>query len=152
MSRPSLLRADDTISLRVSFFDPGFKPVMQALIDRFSASHPGIAVTMQTPADSWDAQLQRTILDERTGDAAELAVQGYNRLRIVAENRAAVPLDPLIAAESGFVGQGYTTALMSLGKQDGKQWGLPLAISNPVLFYNADLLKQAKVDPDRFAG
>ena len=117
---PRLLRADNATGLQVSFFDPGFKPVMQALIDGFAAAHPGIAITMQTPADTWDAQLQRTILDKRTGAAAELAIQGYNRLRIVAENHAAIALDPLIAAESDWGGQGYTPALMSLGQQDGK--------------------------------
>ncbi|MFQ3452397.1 ABC transporter substrate-binding protein [Bradyrhizobium sp. UFLA01-814] len=144
-------RARSNLQIQVSFFDSAFQPVMQALIRRFNQQTPQIELRVQTPAQTWDAQLQRTILDMRTGAAAELAVQGYNRLRIVAQNKAAIPLDPLIAKESDWAAQGYSPALMSLGEFQGQQWGLPLALSSPVIFYNANLLKEASVDPQIFA-
>lgn len=144
-------RAQGKVRIQVSFFDAAFQPTMQALIDKFHEQAPQIEIRIQAPAQSWDAQLQRTILDIRTGAAAELAVQGYNRLRIVADNKAAIPLDGLIAEESDWARQGYSPALVSLGELHAQQWGLPLQLSNPVIFYNADLFKEAGVDPQTFA-
>ncbi|WP_271565679.1 ABC transporter substrate-binding protein [Bradyrhizobium sp. CCBAU 11386] len=139
-----------SVRIRVSFFGSAFQPVMKALIDKFREQAPQVEIGIQTPAQSWDAQLQRTVLDMRTGGAAELAVQGYDRLRIVADSKAAVPLDALISQESGWAGQGYSPGLMSLCKFGGQQWGLPLQISNPVIFYNAELFRSAGVDPETF--
>ncbi|MCC8944217.1 ABC transporter substrate-binding protein [Bradyrhizobium sp. Arg62] len=144
------VRAQDRVRIQVSFFDSAFQPVMQALIDKFHERVPEVEIRIQTPVQTWDAQLQRTILDMRTGTAAELAVQGYNRLRIVADNKAAVPLDALIVRESDWPAQGFSPALMSLGKLHGQQWGLAFQISNPVIFYNVDLFREAGVDPQTF--
>ncbi|MCC8944222.1 extracellular solute-binding protein [Bradyrhizobium sp. Arg62] len=133
--------------IEVSFFDSAFQPVMQALIDTFQEQAPQIEIRMQAPAQTWDVQLQRTILDIRTGTAAELAVQRYNRLKIVAAKKAAVPLNALIAKESDWAWQGYSPTLMSSSELHDQQRGLPLQLSNPIIFYNADLFREADSDP-----
>ncbi|UCI31752.1 ABC transporter substrate-binding protein [Mesorhizobium sp. B4-1-4] len=138
------------MKLQISFFDAAFQPVMQALIDKFRETNPEIEISMQTPTTTWDAQLQRTILDVKMGTAPDLAVQGYNRLRIVAENKAAIPLNDLIAKEKDWKGLGYTDALTNLGEFKGQQWGLPLQLSVPVVYYNPDLFKKAGVEPKTF--
>ena len=124
----------------------GFPATVQAIVDAFKTAHPDIAVETQAPAQSWDDQLQRTVLDLRTGRAPDLAVQSYNRLRLVAERKAAVPLNDLIASEKNWDALGYGEAMMSMAELEGQQLGLPLAISNPVIFYNRDLLEQAEVE------
>lgn len=145
---PKLALAGSGADIQLSFRGGGgFPATVQAIIAAFNKRHPDIAIRTQTPAQNWDEQLQRTILDLRTGRAPALAVQSYNRIRLVAEQRAAVPLDGLIAAEPDWGSMGYTDALMGMAELDGRQWGLPLAISNPVMFYNADLLRKAGVDP-----
>ncbi|WP_321897307.1 extracellular solute-binding protein [Burkholderia cepacia] len=150
LARVARAQPQDVV-LKVSFFDPAFQPVMKSLIDKFHSTVGGIQIAIQTPTTSWDEQLQRTILDMRMGGAAELAVQGYNRLRVVANNKAAIPLDGLIATEKDWGNRGYSPALMSLGSFGGKQWGMPLQLSDPVIFYNADLFQRAGVDEAAFA-
>ena len=140
-------QAGPTADIRLSFRGGGdFPATVQAIIDAFNERQPGIQIETQAPAQDWDEQFQRTMLDLQTGRAPELAVQSYNRVRLVAERKAARPLGPLIAAEKNWVTLGYTDALMSMAEHGGQQWGLPLAISNPVIFYNEDLLGQAGVD------
>ena len=140
------LRADRSADIRLSFRGGGdFPATVQAIIDAFNAQQPEIRIETQAPAQNWDEQFQRTILDLQTDRAPELAVQSYNRVRLVAERKAAQPLGPLIAAEKAWDTLGYTDALMSMAEHQGQQWGLPLAISNPVIFYNEDLLDRAGV-------
>ena len=140
------LRADRTADIRLSFRGGGdFPATVQAIIDAFNAQQPEIRIETQAPAQNWDEQFQRTILDLQTDRAPELAVQSYNRVRLVAERAAAQPLGPLIATETNWQTLGYTDALMSMAEHQGQQWGLPLAISNPVIFLNENLLDQAGV-------
>lgn len=145
---PNLANSRSGANIQLSFRGGGgFPATVQTIIDAFNKQHPEILVKTQTPAQNWDEQLQRTILDIRTGRAPALAVQSYNRIRLVAKQRAAVPINTLIAAESSWSSMGYTDALMSMAELGREQWGLPLAISNPVIFYNEDLLRKAGIDP-----
>ena len=41
-------------------------------------------------------------------------------------------------------------AAVSVGLVGGKQYGVGLAMSTPVIYYNADLVKRAGGDPDKF--
>ena len=144
-SRP--LQAGQTADIRLSFRGGGdFPATVQAIIDAFNERQPDVRIETQAPAQDWDEQFQRTMLDLQTDRAPELAMQSYNRVRLVAERKAAQPLGPLIAKERNWEALGYTDALMSMAEHAGQQWGLPLAISNPVIFYNEDLLDQAGVD------
>ena len=45
---------------------------------------------------------------------------------------------------------GYDQALLSLGQVKGQQVGIGFALSTPVIYYNADLMRKAGVEPDRF--
>ena len=142
----SPVQAGPTADIGLSFRGGGdFPATVQAIIDAFNAQQPGIRIETQAPAQNWDEQFQRTVLDLQAGRAPELAVQSYNRVRLVAERKAARPLGSLIAAEKDWASLGYTDALMSMAEHQGQQWGLPLAISNPVIFYNEDLLARAGV-------
>jgi multiple sugar transport system substrate-binding protein len=45
---------------------------------------------------------------------------------------------------------GYDPALLSLGQVNGKQVGIGFSLSTPIIYYNADLVRQAGGDPDKF--
>jgi len=59
---------------------------------------------------------------------------------------ALAPLDEYIEADGVDVAQFYDQALGEL-VVDGETYGLPLLVDNRSLFYNADLLKEADVEP-----
>lgn len=50
------------------------------------------------------------------------------------------PLDSYIAEDSNFAIQDFITAGLDTGKYKGKQYGIPVDMSEPVLFYRKDLL------------
>src|SRR3569832_481138 len=45
---------------------------------------------------------------------------------------------------------GYDQALLSLGHVKGKQVGIGFSLSTPVVYFNADLLRKAGLNPDKF--
>lgn len=85
-----------------------------------------------------------------TGQLPDVSYQGLNRQRVFADRGLAVDLTPFIKAEKGWAGMGYDQALLSLGQVKGQQVGIGFALSTPVIYYNADLMRKAGVEPDRF--
>jgi multiple sugar transport system substrate-binding protein len=76
--------------------------------------------------------------------------QALPYLRTFVDRNNAVNLDPLIAADAGFKTRGDDPAMLGIGKLYGKQYGLPFAISAPLIFYNVDLITKAGGDPAKF--
>jgi multiple sugar transport system substrate-binding protein len=147
---PSIGRAQRPITLSLSSVNAYFTPVLEEVAAELRRAHPHIAISYRGTVEPWDDQLQRTILDATTGNKADIAFQGLNRVRIVAERRLAVPLDAFIAAEPHWADMGYSPALTSLGAHAGQIWGLPFRSSVPMLFYNPDLMRRGGSDAERF--
>jgi multiple sugar transport system substrate-binding protein len=78
----------------------------------------------------------------------DLSYQGFNRLRVFAERGIAQDLRPLLARDGDPAARGLTPSLLALGFFGGMQAGLAYAASNPITFYNADLVRRAGGDPD----
>lgn len=125
------------------------KPVYEEIAKRFMAEHPDIPVKIESYVESWDDQLQRTILDNLTGTRPDITEQGFNRFSALVDRGFAVPIDPFIAGEADWSNEGWGPALTSLGEHQGKHWGLPFRMATPILYYNADLVRAAGGDPDR---
>jgi multiple sugar transport system substrate-binding protein len=59
-----------------------------------------------------------------------------------------VDMGPLLAAEpAGWQAANYTDAMLKLGQVRGKQYGMPVNASLPIMYFNADLVKKAGGDP-----
>ena len=59
-----------------------------------------------------------------------------------------VPLDGFIKQEKNWDSLGYSRSILSLGNHKGKQYGLAFAVSTPIMYANADLVKKAGSDPE----
>jgi multiple sugar transport system substrate-binding protein len=147
---PSRGDAQAPVTLSVSSVNAYFTPVLEAVGAELARAQPHIAIRFRSTVEPWDDQLQRTILDATTGNPADIAFQALNRVRIVAERRLAMPLDPFIAAEPDWAAMGHSAALTSLGVHSGQVWGLPFRSSVPMLFYNPDLMRRGGGDGERF--
>lgn len=122
----------------------------EAIAEAFEKVHADIQVTIQTPAPTYEEVLQRTLRGALVGDAPDVAFQGYNLIRQVASSNAATDLTAFAASDAELTAKGYDPALSPLCSADGKLVGLPFAISLPILFFNADLVRKAGGDPDAF--
>ncbi|MEX5634271.1 ABC transporter substrate-binding protein [Parafrankia sp. FMc2] len=128
-----------------------------ALIDDFEKTHPNITVTAQKPQTSTlkgygsaaTASLQTQLA---TGNAPDVAQLTFGDLAYTVDALGARPLDDVVgrdAVQANFAGaHPFAATARTLGDVDGKTYGVPFVFSTPVLYYNADLFRQAGLDPE----
>ncbi|MEJ5898418.1 ABC transporter substrate-binding protein [Aquabacterium sp. G14] len=127
-----------------------FQEVHESIAKDFMAKFPQYKVTFRAPAPDYEVLAQRVLRQAVTGQLPDVSYQGLHRLRVFADRGLAVDLTPFIKAEKGWAGMGYDQALLSLGQVKGQQVGIGFALGTPVIYYNADLMRKAGVEPDRF--
>lgn len=135
-------------TLRVSYAPASLKGLYEALARRFMDTRPDIKVVLDTPAIDYEDLVQQTLRQSITKQMPDVSHQGLNQIRPLVNRRIALPLDGFIAGDPTWKTIGVPDAMASLTSYDGKTYGLPLGISVPVLFYNADLVKKAGGDPN----
>ncbi|MEL6267581.1 MAG: ABC transporter substrate-binding protein, partial [Pseudomonadota bacterium] len=114
---------------------------------KLMADNPNIKVEFKAATPDYNAGMQTLLRGAVTGDMPDITFPGINWQRVVVDRGLAQPIDDLVAAEDEWEARGYSQALMDVATFEGKLYGLPLAISTPVVFYNADLVRQAGGDP-----
>ena len=127
-----------------------FKDVQEEIAKQFMAANPTIKVKFIQPSKEYEDATQQVLRNAVTGQLPDVAFQGLNRQRILADRDIAQPLDAFIAAEKDWASKGYDGALLTLGQVKGKQYGMGFSLSTPIIYFNADLVKKAGGDPDKF--
>ncbi|MBP1844862.1 multiple sugar transport system substrate-binding protein [Rhizobium petrolearium] len=117
------------------------------LLAMFEKKFPNIKVeTIAVPSNEIMSRVQADIVAGRQPDVAQLV---FRDLIYIASDLGANALEDMVNPEelkahlTGMIPQG-----LELGKVDGKTYGLAYTFSTPILYYNADLFKQAGLDPD----
>lgn len=124
---------------------------VKALVAGFERAHPDVDVTVRAPQDPKDftASVQRQVVARRAPDVAQLP---FSALRYAGDRLGVRPLDELVGRDEVRAALGgakpYHPRAARLGDVDGHTLGMPFVFSTPVMFYNADLLRQAGLDPD----
>ncbi|AAX76488.1 hypothetical protein P053_01744 [Brucella abortus 01-4165] len=139
--------ADTT--LNVHYPMPGFfKDVMADISKKFMEENPDIKINFVSPSATYEEGIQTIMRQAGTSEMPDITFTGLNRLRVLAERNIGVDMKPLIEKETDMEAQGFTDHLLSLARVGDRQVGLAFATSNPIMYYNADLLKAAGGDPD----
>lgn len=147
---PSIVRAQ-TVDIQVHYSMPAiFKEAQDAVMAAFTAKHPEVKATYVNPTPTYEDGAQLLLRNAATNSMPEVSFQGLNRLRMFAERGVAVDLAPLLAKEGDLARLGYSPAILGLGFHAKVQCGLPFATSNPISYYNANLLRRAGLDPAKF--
>jgi multiple sugar transport system substrate-binding protein len=120
-------------------------PFMGEIVDNFNAEHPNIEVIMTTQSEYYTqlstAAASNTLPDVAIIHADQIATQAFrNILRPIDEVIAGMDID---AAN-------FPTDVWNAGEVSGSRFAIPLDIHPMVLFYNADLLEAAGIDPATF--
>jgi multiple sugar transport system substrate-binding protein len=127
-----------------------FKEAQDAVLAAFSAKHPEVKVTYVNPTPTYEDGAQLLLRNAATNSMPEVSFQGLNRLRMFAERGIAIDLKPLLDKEGDLAKIGYSPAILGLGFHAKVQCGLPFATSNPISYYNVNLMKRAGIDSARF--
>ncbi|WP_027524462.1 extracellular solute-binding protein [Bradyrhizobium sp. Ec3.3] len=151
VAMPSFLRAQSAVTeISVAYSIPVlFKDLMESLAKEFQAKNPSVKVTLRAPENGYEEIMQRNLRDAVTNSLPDVAFHGLNRQRTLDERGIPVDLAPLLAADPETKDLGFSPTLLSLGQVGGKQTGIGFALSTPILYYNADLVKAAGGDPDK---
>lgn len=128
-----------------------FGGIIGDLLKDFDAKTPGVTIKETAVPGEYIELLQKMAASLAAGqEPPSVLIGGYNLLNYVADK-----LDPVEITEANF-GAGATEVLnryydttRKLAFYDGKQVGLPFALSNPVTYYNADLFREAGLNPDK---
>ncbi|SDB73552.1 ABC transporter substrate-binding protein [Belnapia rosea] len=149
LTAPRIARAQAPVSITVHYAQPFiYKESYDAIAAAFARREPNIQVEFVT-TPNYEEGMQLILRQQATGRMPDLTYQGFNRLRLFAERGIAQDLAPLLTAEGEPAALGYAPNLLALGQFAEIQAGLAFAASNPVCFYNADLVRRAGGDPDR---
>ncbi len=151
LAMPAYLRAQSSeVEISVQYSSPNlFKELKENIVRAFMAENPSIKVTLRSPEAGYEEIMQRNLRDVVTNSLPDVAFHGLNRQRTLEERRIPVDLKPFMDADPQTKDLGFSPALLSLGQTGGKQTGIGFALSTPILYYNADLVKAAGGDPDK---
>ncbi|WEK52193.1 MAG: ABC transporter substrate-binding protein [Candidatus Kaistia colombiensis] len=145
----------DPITIEVEHFMPAHNVFHEKVAAAFMAKHPDIVIKFRNALPSYDEQHQALLRESITNNLPDVYHSGYHLLPEVVhqlEKRGQViALDDYVAKEGeAWVNTNYEPSILNLGKVDGKLYGIGFNASTPIVFYNADLVKQAGGDPDHF--
>lgn len=141
--------AAQTTEIIVHYPMPGFfKSVMDQISGEYMRQHPEVKITFASPSPTYEDGLQLMLRQAGTPEMPDVSFIGLNRLRVLAERNIGVDLTPFIKADANFANEGFSEGLLNLARFGGKQLGLAFATSNPIFYYNADLVRKAGGDPE----
>ncbi|WP_194287199.1 ABC transporter substrate-binding protein [Tritonibacter aquimaris] len=127
----------------------------EPLMKEFNAMQDEIEVQYAAPAKNYGDTHLKLFRGSATNTLPDCAFQAYNQLpslaRALAKRGQIVDMGPLMAGEGeGWSAENYSPAMLDLGRVDGVQYGMPFNASVIQWYYNADLFKQAGLNPDEF--
>ncbi len=145
----------EEVTLDVLYNFPDFAKFHGPLAQEFMKQHPDIKIDFRAPAASYDEGHQTMLRAAMTNQLPDIYYSGYHLLNelvlMLCEREQTVALVDLLAAEGPeFRKANYFDNLINLGSVDGKLYGLAVNASNPIVYYNADLVKKAGADPADF--
>ncbi|MDQ4078286.1 MAG: ABC transporter substrate-binding protein [Chloroflexota bacterium] len=117
-------------------------PFMGEIVDAFSTEHPQIDVIMTTQSEYY-TQLSTAAASETLPD---VAVIHADQIATWAFRNVLRPIDDLVAGME-VEGGNFPEEVWNIGEVGGRRFAIPLDIHPMTLFYNADLLQEAGVDP-----
>ncbi|WP_158971581.1 ABC transporter substrate-binding protein [Chachezhania sediminis] len=115
------------------------------LINDFMAENPLIKVEpIGAPSNEILSRVQADIVAGQEPDLAQLV---FRDLIYAADDLGAEALEDLAGDELAAHAEGMVPSGLDLGRVDGKTYGLAYTFSTPVMFINADIFREAGLDP-----
>jgi multiple sugar transport system substrate-binding protein len=159
VARAPELAPDQKVSITFESYNFGqagaWTDTFNTVLDAFRTQYPNITVTAQKPQGTSSNPAADAVSSVQTqaatGKAPDVAQLGFSDLGFTVNQLGAKPLDDLVgpdALNQAFGGANpFAPAAATLGRLDGKTYGVPFVLSTPVLYYNASLFTAAGLDP-----
>jgi multiple sugar transport system substrate-binding protein len=127
-------------------------PTVTNLVNKFNGESKDVTVTAKFNADMYKGLAQNLQAAAASKQYPAVVQMGYNYLNYAAENFKYVTPDEVIKKyfpeDKNYLSENFSSNILDLAKVNGKQIGIPYSISNPIVYYNADIFKAAGLDPE----
>ncbi|MEO6929377.1 MAG: ABC transporter substrate-binding protein [Casimicrobiaceae bacterium] len=142
----------DKITLDVQYAQPGFAKFHEPIAQAFMKANPDIEIKFRTPAKDYDEGHQAMLRATVVNQLPDVYFPGFDLMGelvdVLVKRGQVLDLGPLLAAEpAAWKSENYSDAMLRLGQVNGKQYGLAVNASLPIMYFNADLVKKAGGDP-----
>lgn len=120
-------------------------------VEAFMADNPDIKVDIIAKPGVYFDLLQSMIADAAAGnEKPDVFVGSYNLLNYIAEELLPTTVDELAPSKEAAAElySRFTPEMLALANYDGAQIGLPLAVSNMVMYCNMDIFEAAGLTKD----
>lgn len=120
--------------------------IVNELVDSFEQKNPDIKITVVPKPGEYVQLLQSMIADMAAGNnPPDLFIGGYNMLNYITRELHPTELKDLAPNKEALdaVKDRYLPSMYQITQIDGKQIGLPFALSNIMTYVNMDIFRQA---------
>lgn len=136
------------LELAVQYTAPAlFRQLHEAVAAEFTRRNPDIRIAFRAPEEGYEELLQRHLRDVVTRSLPDVGFHGLSRVRTLLERGIPADMRPMMAADAETASLGYSDQMLSLGQMQGGQYSIGFALSTPILYVNADLVRRAGGDP-----
>ena len=147
-------RAQAPVTLDVLYCFPAFARFHEPVAAEFMKARPDIRVTFRAPAPTYDDGHQAMLRAAITNQLPDVYYSGFHLqaelVRTLVRRQQVVDLGPLLEAEPReWARANYSPRILDLGRVDGKLYGMAFNASTPLMYFNAELVRQAGGDPER---
>lgn len=150
---PTLAYAE-TVTLDVLYAFPAFAKFHEPIAAEFMKRQPDIKVQFRAPAATYDEGHQTMLRQAVTNQLPDVYYSGYHLLgelvRTLVKRKQITEVGPLLAGEdAAWRKANYSDNVLSLGKVDGRTYGLAFNASLPIIYFNEQLVRSGGGDPAR---
>lgn len=125
-----------------------YQAPLEEIVKAFAEKRPDIQVKLLAPNKAYEETASAVLRGAVTGSMPDVAFNGTNLMHLFVDRKLAVSLDGFVKKEVDWDKQGYVSGMISTGMVNGRLYGLPFALSTPIMYFNAELVRKAGGNPD----
>lgn len=133
----------EPVELQYWLWDNNQQPAYQACADAFTKQNPGI--TIKISQQGWGAYWDALTTGFASGSAPDVFTDHLSKYAQFLDEGLLLDIQPMVTADNVNLKQYVEDP--DLWVKDGKRYGLPKDWDTIAVFYNADMLAKAGVDP-----
>jgi multiple sugar transport system substrate-binding protein len=152
---PAKLAADQKVSISFTNYNVATaglgKEATEQLVAEFNQQFPNVDVQFRAvPSPDLISKTQAEVVAGNPPDIAQIV---FSDLDFVVNDLRAKPLDTIVGTDEyqAYIGGEHPMHPrgLKLAELNGRMYGVPYVFSTPTLFYNANLFRQAGLDPEK---
>ncbi|AET61067.1 family 1 extracellular solute-binding protein [Paenibacillus terrae HPL-003] len=122
--------------------------VIEKLTEEYNRSQSKVHVKSVYLAANWDEMIEKLQTRAVSRQLPDVTVNGFPYTQFAIDNFGIAPLEGLQEGGTNDLSDFFPSTLDMAKGSDGKLYGLPFAVSSPIMFINKDLFREAGLDPD----